>query len=1749
MNRDLASAEGPVYSSTYTRVFRQQVGDRPVLLSRPRFEASPLHQARLGHEAELMQMLGAIDEVDPAGGLAIADRGGVPLRQLVERHEADLALVLKVGRSLARTLADLHARRVIHKDINPGNVLVDPTDGSVQLASHALASRLPRESGQLVHPGHLEGELRFISPEQTGRMNRHIDYRTDLYSLGATLYAALLGRPPFVSSDALELVHAHIARAPAAPASAGVPDIVSDLVLRLLAKNAEDRYQSAAGVAADLDRCLTMLEQDGVLRAFPLGERDVPEVFEPPQKLYGRAADLDALMGAFDRAASGQRELLLVSGYSGIGKSALVHEVHKPIVARRGYFVSGKFEQFRRGIPYLGFSEVFDDLVRQILTQGDDEIEAWRERIQEAVGSVGQIVVDLVPSLALVLGPQAPVPRLDAASSDARLAAAFKHFVAALAAEQPLVIFLDDLQWGDAASLALINTLMGEDAPLALLLIGAYRDNEVDPAHPLMLMLADLPGRRSTITLGPLQTADIEQLVADTLRTELAVTAPLAGLLEDKTRGNPFFLLQFFATLFQERLVARDDDAWTWDEAGIRNLESADNVVELMVYRLRQLPAGTQQALRLAACLGTSFDLDAVALIAGSTAAQLAQDLWPAAREGLVLPMLASARAEQGSYVADLARTYRFAHDRVQQAAYALIPEAERDALHLDIGWKLRDRAGEQGLGESIFDIVDHLDLARALVTEPGQRRDLAELNLMAGRRARESSAHASALRYATVGSELLGEEGWSTAFVLTRDLWKLRSEGEYIAGNYEASHAQLRMLSERVVAPEQKLSIYLQKAVMLLHTAEYEDGLRAAIEGLALVGIDVPWHSDHEAIARAIETRGAEVASALGSLDLSALVDLPDATDPVHLAAMDLLEQLTILAYFFNPALVMVATHEIVLASLEKGNSKPAASAYASHAAALGFGAGQYEAGHTLGRVGLALSQQLDDGAAEAKGAFWYGAMVSAWNEPVETSIALHKHGTELGIRVGAPVWAAYNAFFVPVHTRFSGAPLPEAVAVQDRYLLLMESQSTFAQLAYRQLMRGLLGELAPGPGFDGVVLPGSGEVVDEARYVELMHEQELVLSRQHYFNAKLAAQVIWNEPGSGLETVAAAAAEGDMGTILFAQLVNQEFCFHHALAMAGAWTVAPDDALVDGVEANLDRLAVWAGTCPENFQHHHLLVAAERARIKGQALDAMRLYDEAIDAADKHRFPNIAALAAERASRFYLAAGRHRIVGGYLEIAHDRYAAWGAVAKCRALVDEFPGMLAEAALQHATQLAADDLDVATVVKAFQAISQEIELDRLLERLLAILVENAGARRGFLLLETGGQLRVEAAAQADGSVERVQAGAVSDQTDLPAGIVALVSRTAEALVIDDASLAVAFQADAEVQTLGRRSVMCVPIVHQGRVRGLVYLDNDLVSGAFTPGRLRLVQILSAQAAISIENAKLFEEQRAQSASFSRFVPVQFLEALGRHTIHDVRVGDAVQRDINVLFGDLRDFTTISESLGVQGNFEWLNAYLAQVDPVIQRHAGFIDKFIGDAVMALFPGGSADAVQAAVDLQAAVRAFNSRGAGQLPVHLGIGIHRGPLMLGTVGSSTRMDTTVIGDTVNLAARLEGLTKLFQTSLLISEETRRTLPPDTTLSTRVIGRIRVKGKTEPTTVYEVLDAEAEAIRDAKLASLERYRAATALYFDRRFLQAASAFAGCLEHHSDDVAARRFLTQCLQHQQAPPKADWDGSESLVG
>lgn len=1359
----------------------------------------------------------------------------------------DLRRFLAQAVQAASALLKLHKSGILHLDIRPANLSVNPETGEVSLEGGLSAMRgdFGFSDETKINPA----SLPYIAPERTGRVDWPIDERADLYSLGVTLYEMLSGKLPLEAEDAPGWAHAHIAKAPA-PLEDLVPTaprIVTEIIMKLLAKAPEERYQTALGLWSDLQMCLTELEELGMIDSFPLGTSDIPDRLQLPTKLYGRKRERALLLEAFERMVmTGTAELVLVAGYSGVGKTSLVKEVQEPIVREHGAFISGKFEQLQRDIPYRTIAQAFGELVRQILTESPQGLAAWKHRLREALGDEGQLIIDVIPQLSLVLGEQPPVPPLAPNEARRRLLRVFHAFLGVVARKRhPLVLFVDDLQWADPASLRLIRDVIAAPEKRHLLVIGAYRDNEVSASHPLMEALRQLHAtgaRVSTLTLEPLPQENVLELVMDTFRCDEVQAAPLTRLLVQRTGGNPFFVGQFLTELYRQKLVWVDPTSavWCWDIEAIAAQNLTDNVVDLVLSRMRRLDSETQRVLSLAACLGTRFDAEVLSAMYGEATETTHAAITPAIREGLV--------ARRG-------RTYKFLHDRVQQAAYLLIREGKHAETHLRIGRLLLVQTPEEALEDRLFEITNQLNIGASLITDPGERRRTAELNLRAGRKAKASGAYGSAVAYFSAGTALIGEDDWAGADdLLAFSLHLELAECACVNGEFDRSIALCSELLGRARTQLDKAAVY--RVLMQNHTlrSEHDQCVGVGLECLSLLGIKLHRQpSDEEVIAEIKDLQ-----NALRDRTPEQVLGQPRMTDPVMTTAMSVIAVVYASSFYTDPNLNDLLVCQMVRLSLRYGNADASGIGYACLGKALCLRLNEYRDGDRIGKLGYDLTEALNAIQYKSEVANIVGTVISVWTRHVDAYVNYSRLGIQAANEIGNLTYGSFNYVQMTLGQLVRGAPLEEVVKVAASAIdyttkakVLFATDVATSIQRFAQAMQGSTRHV-------GTL---SGEDFDEQTFEAHLEAESFPTIKLVYYVMKLRVRLL---AGHFEEAVRAAEAaernlSGGNGMISSA-----EYHIYGALARAARFAEAsPEEQgeLLPSLAGHEAQLRIWAENCPANFASAHALVSAEIARIEGRPADAAALYDRAITAARESRFIHLEALASELAARFYLDRGYGGLPGLYLREAVAAYTRWGASAKVQQLEQRHALILDQE--RHRTTstgvitMAADAIDAQTAVKVSRSLSSDMTPKEMMESLMRLVIEHEGAERCCLLL-TGDGLRLAAEAVVDRegiSIRVFERSTAPLATRVPTSIVHYVERTRERVLLSDVGASSAFAADEYLVRERPKSVLCMPLLkNPGEVGGILYLENRLVHGAFILRRLSLLEFL---AALALQNTVL----------------------------------------------------------------------------------------------------------------------------------------------------------------------------------------------------------------------------------------------------------------------------------------------------
>ncbi len=1507
------------------------------------------HQYEIGKDLDLPNVVKtlALEPDRNSYALVLEDCGGISLKSYLDRAGAfgqnsqTLIAFLHIAIQMADALSGLFTHQIIHKNIKPANILINPETQHIKLIDLSISSLLPKETPEIKNANKLEGTLAYISPEQTGRMNRGIDYRSDFYSLGVTLYELLTGELPFISNDPMELVHAHIAKPPVPVhvLQSDLPLPISQIVSKLMAKNAEDRYQNALGLKHDLEICLAQLEDTGKIDSFTLGSRDPSERFTIPEKLYGRESEVETLLNAFDRVNSnGKAEIVLVAGCSGIGKTAIVQEIHKPIVRQRGYFIKGKYDQFQRNIPFSAFVQAFRDLMEQLLCESDTPLQIFKTDILAAVGENGQVLIDVIPELERIIGKQLPAPELSGGAAQQRFNLLMQKFVGLFAKRShPLVLFLDDLQWADLASLNLWQLLMQDTE--YLLVLGAYRDNEVSSIHPSILAIDEIEKTGvavNTITINPLNKEHLNQLVADTLNCDLELAAPLTQLVNLKTQGNPFFATQFLKALYEDGAIHFDRRSqngkvggWSCDLTQVRALASTEDVVEFMALQLQKLPIETQSAISLAACIGAQFDLHTLAIVLEQSPEDTALALWRGLQENLLVPTTdiykfftqSTPTPLQGypAYTSPLDSSfdgltppqpspfqgegsssppfqggvggvnnlrniqgesqseckYRFLHDRIQQAAYSLIPDRQKPATHLKIGQLLQQKCSAIEQEEKLFDLVGHFNLAKELIIDPSDRQFFVDLNFNAGRKARNSTAYAAANIYLQTAIELLSVNCWETQYQLALDLHVAAAEAAYLAGNLAEMEAIAGIVMRSARTILDRVEIYRVQIAALTAKGKMLEAISLGRNALAQLGVQLPSTPDEAATGRALQT----LAHQLEGRQIEDLLDLPVMSDLQTPQIMKLLGDLAAPVFITTPGLAPILSSMMVSLSLQFGNTLLSALGYVNYGVVMSAFFGDVETGYSFGRLALALADRSISQVFRARILFSFANWIQHRREFLRTLIPILKYAYTTCQEAG-DLNASYSISCYFDANLLCGVELYTWEAEISPYSQNLERVKQYSARAYLEMKRQVAQTLMKrGPQQDCLI----GAAYDETVMIPKHLQDGDLTALAYVYIYKLMLAYLFGNYTAATENIAQGklylqAVSGMIPVPVFhfyAALTNLALFTEQSSELEQAKTLA---------QANTHQATIeqWAQTAPMNYRHKWELIEAEKQRLLGNRSAAIEHYDRAIALAKEHQFIHEEALANELAIKFYLDWGKEKIAQAYAIEAYYCYLRWGAIAKAEHLATIYPQLLAASqnlpahADRQASKLdrsVTDDsnsLDLATLLAAAQTISEQVKLDLTISTLLNIVITNAGADKCVLLLNNeADRLELVAKVELGQEPQLLEPIAFELSTDVATSLVNKVKNNLEPILLTGAPHVLG---DAYLEQYQPKSVLCSPIVSGGELVGILYLENQLTVGAFTAERLEMLKVVISQAAISIVNAQLYTELEASFTSLEQRV-------------------------------------------------------------------------------------------------------------------------------------------------------------------------------------------------------------------------------------------------------------------------------------
>ncbi|XCN74616.1 MAG: AAA family ATPase [Candidatus Electrothrix aestuarii] len=1475
-----------LYESPLSIIYRsiRRQDQRPVILKLLREEyASDLELSRRKQEYEIITGLShpgviqayAIEQYRNTVFIVLEDFGGESLRRIPNKQQVLLQSFFPLALQLADSLAYIHAADIIHKDITPDNIILNQETKRLKITDFGAASRLVYEAPSLHIPERLQGTLAYLSPEQTGRINRKIDYRTDLYSMGIIFYELLSGYLPFQTSDPLELVHAHIAKVPTPlyEMAPHVPRILSDIIMKLLRKNADDRYQSAFGVKADLEKCFHNVKriQSEPFFSFPLALEDISGRFEIPQKLYGREKELTALLQAFDRVCQGPSELLLVSGYSGVGKTALIQEIHKPVTSQNGYFLVGKFDQFQKNTPYAGIAAAYDTFCHYLLMENEEALAKWRDKLLSALGEHAQLLIEMIPTLELIIGPHPAVPTVEVGEAKNRFVLFFLKFVESLCdKEHPIILFLDDLQWADADSLFLLRKIITEKNIQYLFIIGSYRSNEVHEQHPLKGFLKKLQQHKAifhTIELHDLQLADIEQLLQESLSCPKEKTISLAQLLYQKTQGNAFFTHQFLHVLREEKLLhfSFEQQQWQWDVQQIAAKNITDNAVELLAEKINSLPHEASSLLQTAACIGNSFDFLPLSTCSNRSSIDALPLLWHAMKEGLIQPLNENYKHIELA----LHASFKFTHDKIRQAAYELLPANIKKSIHLQLGRLLLKKASSSSrLSEHLFDICWHFNKSIALIHSPEEMLTVVRLNLQASQKAKSSMADQVAIKYLEFAKKCLPSDHWHSEYELSLKIYEEIVETLFLIGQFAEVEKVAEVILQEAVPLLDRIKVFEILIQLYMVKNQIDKALETALEVLEMLGVQLDLTPPENFSIEHIYTLG-------------------EITDPQQLAAMRILNFAISPAYTVAPEFYPRIVFTMVRLSITYGNSSLSAFGYTNFASLLCCAFGDIKKGYETGQAGLWVLDEFSSESLRAKVFASYYVTVHHWKRHAQESIQPLIEGCKYGLETGDLEFAGITLMHCSSYLCWLGHPLTIVEEQHKKFSDLMQRFNLEYQIIYLNIWQQMVFNLQ-GKSSNSFIL--QGEAFDEKELLPVLIENNYGMAIFAVYLAKILLCSLFKEIDQALDYAVLAEKYEQANTGV---LVVPIYQFYFSLALLAVFPNASDEKqaeILQKIETQQKQMKIWASHAPDNFQHRYALVEAEKARVLRKT-DAGEWYEQAILLAEKNRYRIEEALAYELAGEYYAERNMRKIARTFLQEAHSAYSKWGATAKVLHLEAQHPEVLdsSRRAPQDINPTMATiipssfpspmQLDLTSVIKASQTLSKEIVLSKLLANMMRIVIENAGAQKGLLLLPKQDTWFIETEGYADkDEIKILHSQPLEDYAQISDTIIHYVARTQENVVLANAAQEGNFRQDSYILSEQCKSILAMPLVNQGELTGIIYLENNLTAGAFDQQRLEVLSLLSSQLAISITNSLLYNQLEIKVAERTRALQQEIAE-------------------------------------------------------------------------------------------------------------------------------------------------------------------------------------------------------------------------------------------------------------------------------
>lgn len=1671
---------------------------------------------------------------------------GDTLKNIFKDKIENLSEFLRIGISLANTLGHLHEKNIIHRDINPNNIIYEQISGKVTIIDFGIAIQFSVKILPSVTVNKLEGTLKYISPEQTGRMNRRIDYRSDLYSLGITLYELLTGVCPFEADDPLEIIHSHIARVVPDPESIrpDVPPIISAILLKLLEKNQESRYKSAFGLKRDLEECLQNIKGIYTLD-FPPGKRDYSGKLQIPEKIYGRTEQVISLFDCYEQACTGIPGILLIGSPSGYGKTSLVQEVYKILKITSGiktYFISGKFDILNKNTPYLAFTEAFKELIQQITLEENEAIQYWKKKLKNSIGELGYVIKELVPNLSLLVETPSSIPEIGFSEERNRFHYVFSNFISAITEkEHPLIIFLDDFQWADSASLKLLRFLFENPEERHFLIICAYRSNEVDSSHPFLTEIEGLKTEGVRVDrqeLHPLYAESIQEMLADTLGDTDFNIEELAVLIQARTDGNPLYFVNFLKNLYDNEILKFNQASikWECDLNLARSTDLSDSVAELMTRKILTLKKETLELLKLASCSGNKFSLFFLSSITDISIT----DIYLLLESGLNGGYITSAG---GNYTLSSVHLltgeeeFKFTHDKIQAALYSLISEKEKGETHYKIGKSLLDKYFKKEpirtiQEETLFLTTNQFNSADKTRLSNEDKETIFKLNVQSGMKALHSNAFNQSLNYLLQAEELssgLTIDKKEILILYSTLMQSYNSAGKYIESQLIGE--KILLLTDEI---DSTVNVFYAKIISQASLNQHSDSISTGLTILNSLGLKTPGHPGITSILLTYF----KLRSKWNINSINKLSELPPMEDKKALALMRIISALLPSAYILNQELLLFLILKQVELSIVYGNTPLSATAYANFGFVLSGALKNIDAGYKFGELAETLSELQGYESVRTKTLLVIEAFVRHWKKPIKETLRNLPEAFQVGMETGDFEFTAYSAFIHSLHLYLSGKNLNDIESIISSYsdkIQKLHQPSLYAyQKIYLQVIRKLIGKI-DSPDYIRKEIDSSAE------------DKDNIYNFHYYLNNLVLSFLFGNEEN----IINYAEKVSSYQKYLTGSPLVSFYQLFDSLARLSAITSNRKDlpgVHLKIIKKNQKRILSWAEKCPENHLHRYWLIEAELRKFLKKE-NASIAYEKAIHYAKISGFTLEESLSWELAGRYFLDTDKPDLGATFLRKAYSSYQSWGANSKVKQLEKEHPGIFyieKQAATKRPGTISfnpglnsiSDSIELNSLFKMYQSFNGEILIDKLLINLMKILLDYTGALRTILIMEEKNVFYIEAEGDSiKHKIKVLQSLPLMDvmkdanNPTLPFSIIQYVLRTRENVVLGDAVNEGFFSSDHYISLNQSRSVLCIPLLHLNRLSGILYLENNSTPGVFTGERLEILQLLSSQIAISLENAKQYNEMKGLNEVYQKFVPLDFIRLLKKDNITEIKIGDRAEREMSILYASINNFSSLSKLMSPEENFKFVNSFLSKMEPSINKNGGFIDRSTGEAITALFEGKPDNALKAGIAMIKNLAEYNSlrKKEDRSPIKINISIHSESMLLGTIGGQSRIESAIISGAVSLAVKMDRFGKFFDTPILISGKASETLHYRERFHLREIEKIQIEEEDLPITLYECYDTDRDDIIEKKGSIQEDFHLGLIEYRQGNQKKAKEIFQKCRSSDPEDTVLQIYLNRC--------------------